>query len=46
VKPEEVPVGPLLVDTDVFSYLFGRKGRYEEFGPLLEGHLLCMSFAS
>ncbi len=46
MNPEDVPKGPLLVDTDVFSYLFGRKGRYEDFAPLLDGHLLCMSFAS
>lgn len=46
MRPEDVPAGPLLMDTDVFRYLFTGKGRNEEFAPLLEGHLLCMSFAT
>ena len=46
MKLTEVPDGPLLVDTDVFSYLFAEHERYVPFKPLLQGHLLCMSFAS
>jgi predicted nucleic acid-binding protein len=46
VKPTDVPEGPLLVDTDVFSYLYSAKDRCESFRPLLRGHLLCMSFAT
>jgi len=46
VKPEDVPDRPLLVDTDVFSYFYTGQRQYEAFQPLLQGHLLCMSFAS
>jgi hypothetical protein len=46
VKPEDVPDRLLLVDTDVFSYLYTGQRQYEAFRPLLQGHLLCMSFAS
>jgi predicted nucleic acid-binding protein len=46
VKPTEVPDGPLLIDTDVFSYLFAEHERYTSFEPLLRDRLLCMSFAS
>jgi predicted nucleic acid-binding protein len=34
------------VDTNVFSFLYFRKGRQHEFEDLIRGHLLCMSFAS
>lgn len=47
MKPEEVPDGPLCVDTDVFSFLFTGKGHHvAEFRELIRGHLLVMSFAT
>ena len=45
MSPEDVPEGPLCVDTDVFSLIFTRKGRFEEFWPLIEGHVLAVSFS-
>lgn len=46
MTPEDVPDGPLCVDTDVFSFLYGRRGRHAEFRPLVDGHLLVVSFAT
>lgn len=47
MTPEEVPDGPLCVDTDVFSYLYlGRGPNHDEFGRLIQGHLLVLSFAT
>lgn len=46
MTPEDVPGGPLCVDTDVFSFLYGRRGRHTEFRSLVEGHLLVVSFAT
>jgi predicted nucleic acid-binding protein len=46
VNREDVPEGPLLVDTDVATWLAYDRGRYAEFGPLVEDHLLALSFAS
>jgi tRNA(fMet)-specific endonuclease VapC len=46
VKPEDVPEGPLLVDTDVFSHLTWGHGPHRRFAPLVEGHLLALSFAT
>jgi predicted nucleic acid-binding protein len=34
----DVPTGPLLVDTDVFSIWYRRSNRHDEFGNLAEGH--------
>lgn len=45
MTPEAVPAGPLCVDTDVFSMVFTRKGRFTEFWRLLDGHVLALSFA-
>jgi predicted nucleic acid-binding protein len=45
VKPRDVPSGPLLVDTDVFSMVHYVKGRGADFEPLLLGHPLALSFA-
>ncbi len=42
---EDVPAGPLLVDTDVFSYWYRHKGPYLAFRALADGHDLAMSFA-
>lgn len=46
MTPDEVPDGPLLVDTDAFSFVHYRKGRWSEFEQLLAGHDLAISFAS
>jgi predicted nucleic acid-binding protein len=47
VTPDDVPDGPILVDTDVLSYLTARReARATEWRPLLEGHQLFMSFAT
>ncbi len=46
MRPKEVPPGPLLVDTDVFSWVTWQRGRSAEFEPLVEGHVLALSFAS
>ncbi len=46
MKPEEVPEGPLLVDTDVFSWVTWRRHRYAEFDELIKGHTLAISFAT
>lgn len=46
MRAADVPDKPLLVDTDVFSWITWRRGRYEEFDELIEGHLLALSFAT
>lgn len=47
MTPEEVPEGPLCVDTDVFRYLYVGKGpHHAQFGALIQGHLLVVSFAT
>jgi len=46
LKPEDVPAGPLLVDTDVFSYFAKRLGPHEAFASLVVGHLLLLSFVT
>lgn len=46
MRPSDVPDGPLLVDTDVLSYVHAQSGRYADFEPLLAGHLLAISFAT
>ena len=38
MNPEDVPSGPVALDTDVFSMLYLKKGRHEEFSKLLVGH--------
>jgi predicted nucleic acid-binding protein len=45
MKAADVPTGPLLVDTDVFSYWYRRKGPHQAFRALADGHALAMSFA-
>lgn len=44
MRPEDVPSGPLAVDTDVFSYLHLKMGRHAEFAALIAGHPLAMPF--
>jgi predicted nucleic acid-binding protein len=46
LKPADVPPGPLLIDTDVFSWLSFKRGPYEQFEALVEGHLWALSFAT
>ena len=46
MRPDEVPAGPLALDTDVFSFLHMRKGRYHEFAPLVAGHPFALPFPS
>ena len=46
MNAEDVPAGPLLIDTDVFSYWYRNSGRHAEFERLAAGHDLAMSFAS
>lgn len=45
MEASEVPEGPLLVDTDVFSMWYRRRGPWTEFRDLASGHPLAMSFA-
>lgn len=46
MKPEDVPSGPLLLDTDVLSFVTWPKGQHERYAPLLANHLLAISFAT
>jgi predicted nucleic acid-binding protein len=46
VNPEDVPEGPLLIDTDVFSWVTWRRGPYRDFDRLIEGHTPAVSFAT
>lgn len=46
MRPEDVPEGPLCVDTDVFSFMYLRKASHQLFRELVEGHLLVVSFAT
>lgn len=46
MKASEVPSGPLLIDTDVFSYLLARDGKGAPFRPLITGHALALAFAT
>jgi toxin FitB len=44
VTPEDVPDGPLALDTDVFSFLHLKKGRHADFAPLVAGHPFALPF--
>ncbi len=46
MRAADVPAGPLIVDTDVFSYLRTRRDRHAEFAELIGGHVLTVSFAT
>lgn len=46
MRAEDVPEGPLLVDTDVFSWVTWRRRRHGEFDALIAGHTLALSFAT
>lgn len=44
MKPQDVPGGPLAVDTDAFSAVHWGRGRQAEFAALIAGHPLAMPF--
>lgn len=46
MKAADVQPGPPLIDTDVFSWLSFKRGPYEQFEALVEGHLWALSFAT
>ena len=46
MKPEDVPAGPLIIDTDVASWLMRGGSRAEPFRPLVRDHTPCLSFAT
>jgi predicted nucleic acid-binding protein len=46
MKPADVPVGPLVIDTDVLSLVVLSRGRYREFESLIDGHVLTVAFAT
>ena len=46
MRPEDVPEGPLLVDTDVATWLLADSAPAASWKPLLRGHLLALSFAN
>jgi predicted nucleic acid-binding protein len=45
VDASDVPAGPLVVDTDVFSWMHDHRGRHAEFAMLVAGHPLALPFA-
>lgn len=46
MTPEEVPTGPLLVDTDVLSWIALGEDPGPRFAPLLTGHALFVCFVT
>ncbi|HEX8079579.1 MAG TPA: PIN domain-containing protein [Jatrophihabitans sp.] len=46
MSPDDVPAGPLLIDTDVATWLLTGVGEAEPWRPLLRGHLLTLSFVN
>ncbi|HST48061.1 PIN domain-containing protein [Jatrophihabitans sp.] len=46
MTPEDVPAGPLLIDTDVATWLLTGVRQAERWRPLLRGHLLTLSFVN
>ena len=46
MNPADVPDGPLVVDTDVASWIRTGHQRAEPFKPLLRDRVLCLSFAT
>lgn len=44
MQPDEVPAGPLAVDTDAFSFVHLKTGRHQEFASLIAGHPLALPF--
>lgn len=46
MKASDVRPGPLLLDTDVTSFLISGKGDHARFGELIRRHLLVVSFVT
>lgn len=46
MNPADVPDGPLVVDTDVASWIRAGGQLAEPFKPLLRDRILCLSFAT
>lgn len=46
MKPDDVPTGPLLIDTDVATWLLTGVPQAQPWQPLLRGHLLTLSFVN
>ncbi len=46
MTPDDVPAGPLLIDTDVATWLLTGVAQAEPWRPLLRGHLLTLSFVN
>jgi hypothetical protein len=45
VRPDQVPPGPLAIDTDAFSQIHMGKGRHKEFAALVAGWVLPLLVA-
>jgi tRNA(fMet)-specific endonuclease VapC len=46
MRPEDVPGGPIMVDTDVATWLLLAADDALRWQPLLRGHVLALSFAN
>lgn len=48
MKPPDVPAGPLLLDTNIVSFIYLQKpnSRWTDWAALIQGHLLYVSFAT
>jgi tRNA(fMet)-specific endonuclease VapC len=46
MRPEDVPAGPVLVDTDVATWLLLSAPQAAVWRPLLRGHVLALSFVN
>jgi predicted nucleic acid-binding protein len=46
MNPDDVPAGPVLIDTDVATWLLTGAGQAAPWQPLLRGHLLTLSFVN
>lgn len=44
MEANDVPAGPLAIDTDAFSFVHQGRGRHADFVPLISGHPLAMPF--
>jgi len=46
MKAADVPDGPLVLDTDVLSWVLWSRERYKEYEALIDGHILAVGFAT
>lgn len=46
MTPDDMPAGPVLIDTDVATWLLTGVSDAERWQPLLRGHLLALSFVN